>query len=104
MDYSRWDAGRASRIVFSVYDLPKAGEAYPMAISCSMHDQLESAATLRKPCRIDYVDEHGSEYSMVAVPLDWWVGIGVEWGRFRTEDGEEVVLNLSDIVSIESLP
>jgi len=66
-----------------------------------MHDKLEAAATLKKICRIDYVDEHGCDYSMTAVPLTWWVEIGVEWGKFRTEDGDEVMLNLSDIVVVE---
>jgi len=72
-----------------------------MAMSCRVHDQLESSAVKKQMCRIDYVDEHGDEYSMLAVPLTWWVEIGVEWGEFRPEAGEEVVLNLSDIVSIE---
>lgn len=74
-----------------------------MAMSCLMHDQLESSAVKKQMCRVDYVDEHGDEYSMVAVPLDWWVETGLEWGKFRMEQREEVVLNLSDIVAVEPM-
>ena len=72
-----------------------------MPMSCAMHDVLEAAAVRGWSCRVVHVDEHGDEHVIVAVPLDWWVEIGVEWGRFRRADGGEVVLNLSDIASIE---
>jgi len=72
-----------------------------MPMSCTMHDILEAAIVTACLCRIEYVDEHGNTHEVIAVPLDWWVEIGVEWGRFRLDAGKDITLNLSDIASIE---
>ncbi len=47
-------------------------------ISCSLHDELEAAATLRKPCEVVYrVD--GVERVVTGRVVDLYARAGVEW-------------------------
>jgi len=72
-----------------------------MVMDCSMHDQFEAAATRRQMCRIVYQDTYGEHHAVNAIPKDWRVRGGVEWGFLESEAGEEIEVRLSDIVAIE---
>jgi transcriptional antiterminator Rof (Rho-off) len=47
-------------------------------ISCTLHDQLEVLAMHRRPCRIIYRDEGGSERTIHDRPVDIAVSGGEE--------------------------
>ncbi len=68
-----------------------------------MHDLFEAAATRKELCRIVYRDTLGEHHAVVAVPRDWRVLDGVEWGFFESEAGESLEVKLDDVVAIEAL-
>ncbi len=72
-----------------------------MEMSCPLHDQFESAAVLHQHCRIVYKDTLGEHHAVMAMPVDWRVLDGEEWGFFRSEGGEVLEVKLSDVVAIE---
>ncbi|MFQ5581532.1 MAG: hypothetical protein ACE5F3_02760 [Mariprofundaceae bacterium] len=72
-----------------------------MGMACSLHDQFEAAATRGQMCRIVYQDTYGEHHAVLAVPKDWRVLDGVEWGFFESEGGADMEVRLSDIVAIE---
>jgi hypothetical protein len=72
-----------------------------MSMECSLHDIFEAAASGKKICRIVYQDTYGEHHAVMAMPMDWRILDGVEWGFFESEAGEELEVKLSDIVAIE---
>jgi|GEM_PF-3043992 len=73
-----------------------------MEMPCSIHDLFEAAATLRQLCRIVYKDTLGEHHAVNAIPKDWRVLDGVEWGFFESEAGELLEVRLDDVVAIEA--
>jgi len=74
-----------------------------MGMPCSIHDLFEAAATRGELCRIVYQDTFGEHHAVNAIPKDWRVLDGVEWGFFESEAGESLEVKLDDVVAIETL-
>jgi hypothetical protein len=66
-----------------------------------LHDLFEAAAKRGHRCRIVYKDSLGEHHAVMAVPRDWRVVDGLEWGFFLSEAGEDMEVRLDDIVAIE---
>jgi Rho-binding antiterminator len=60
-------------------------------IDCSMHDRLESYATLRQPCRISFRDDDGRLQEARDRIEDVFAEDGVEY--IRTGAGERIRLD-----------
>lgn len=60
-------------------------------IDCSMHDRLESYATLRQPCRIAFRDDDGRLQEAHDRIADVFAEDGVEY--IRTAAGEQIRLD-----------
>jgi hypothetical protein len=62
---------------------------------------FEAAAKRGHRCRIVYRDRLGEHHAVMAVPREWRVVDGEEWGFFLSEAGEELEARLDDMVTIE---
>lgn len=60
-------------------------------IDCSLHDELEAAATLRRPSELRYLDADGSAKSARGVIADVFARAGAEY--LRLDDGLEIRLD-----------
>jgi len=72
-----------------------------MVSSFSIHDRFNLAAATGDHCRIVYQDDHGEHHAVMALPKEWREVEGVEWGFFISEGGEEMEVQLEDILAIE---
>jgi len=72
-----------------------------MTISYSYHDRFELAAAAGFHCRIVYKDDHGEHHAVMAVPNEWRMIEGMEWGFFTSEAGEILEVRREDILAIE---
>jgi hypothetical protein len=72
-----------------------------MAMDDELRDLFEAAAKRGHRCRIIYKDSLGEHHAVMAVPRDWRVVGGLEWGFFLSEAGEDMEVRLDDIVAIE---
>jgi len=70
-----------------------------MIMDCGMHDLFEAAATLGRSCNI--VWRSGGETRRIrAVPVDWTVRGGREWGLLRDADGRAFSLPLDAVTEL----
>jgi Rho-binding antiterminator len=67
-------------------------------IECSLHDRLESFATLRGECSIVFRKEDGTEWVMVDRIVDVFARDGEEW--LTTSSGEQI--RLDRITTVEA--
>ncbi len=72
-----------------------------MAEDREVLDLFEAAAKRGHRCRIVYRDRLGEHHAVMAVPREWRVVDGKEWGFFLSEAGEELEVRLDDMVTIE---
>jgi hypothetical protein len=72
-----------------------------MTVPYPYHDRFELAAATKLHCRIVYKDDHGEHHAVMAQPKEWREIDGVEWGFFTSEAGEEMEVQLNDILAIE---
>jgi hypothetical protein len=72
-----------------------------MTISYSYHGRFELAAATKTHCRIVYQDELHEHHAVMAVPKEWRMIDGIEWGFFTSESGELLEVKLEDILAIE---
>ncbi len=71
-----------------------------MVMDCGMHDVFEAAATLGRSCRIVW-RAGGETRRICAVPLDWTVRGGREWGLWRGADGRTFSLPLDAVTELQ---
>ena len=68
-------------------------------IDCSLHDRLESAATLRHPVRIIYRDADGEQHQTEDRIVDVFAKDGQEFAK--TADG--TLIRLDHLVSVDGV-
>ena len=72
-----------------------------MTMDDELRDLFRAAAQRGHHCRIVYRDRLGEHHAVMAVPREWRVVDGQEWGFFLSEAGEELEVRLDDMVTIE---
>ena len=69
-------------------------------IACIEHERLEFAVLRRQRLRLRFLDQHGNEQSLPALPVDVATRDGAEWLTYRLESGETGLLRLDRILSV----
>ena len=68
-------------------------------IDCSLHDRLESAATLRLPVQIIYHDPDGRRHEINGRLVDVFAKDGEEF----VKTGDNVLIRLDRLISVEGV-